>query len=167
MKRKLARGFTLIELMIVVAIIGILAAIAIPNFMRFQARARQSEAKTNLKAIFTTNKTMFAEKGTLTCGFCGFQPEANNIYAYHVGDGSGGTQTIMRTKPTPAADLAAANTESADADKAAGTFTANAMGNVDGDAFLDAWMINDHNDLCNGTLATCGDSNPSGNDVDR
>jgi len=47
------KGFTLIELMIVVAIIGILAAIAIPNFLKFQAKSKQSEAKTNLGGIFT------------------------------------------------------------------------------------------------------------------
>ena len=56
-------GFTLIELMIVVAIIGILAAIAIPNFLQYQLKSRQSEAKTNLQAIKTSEVSFQAERG--------------------------------------------------------------------------------------------------------
>jgi type IV pilus assembly protein PilA len=56
------KGFTLIELMIVVAIIGILAAIAIPNFLKFQAKSKQSEAKSNLGAIFTGELAYFGEQ---------------------------------------------------------------------------------------------------------
>jgi type IV pilus assembly protein PilA len=56
-----SKGFTLIELMIVVAIIGILAAIAIPNFIQYQMRSRTSEAKTNLAAIKTANLAFQAE----------------------------------------------------------------------------------------------------------
>jgi len=54
-------GFTLIELMIVVAIIGILAAIAIPNFLQFQLRSKTGEAKTNLAAQRTAEEGYFAE----------------------------------------------------------------------------------------------------------
>lgn len=62
--RKSEKGFTLIELMIVVAIIGILAAIAIPNFIRFQLKAKSSEGKVNLAAIRTAEEGYMAEYGT-------------------------------------------------------------------------------------------------------
>ena len=62
--RKSEKGFTLIELMIVVAIIGILAAIAIPNFIRFQLKAKSSEGKVNLAAIRTAQEGYMAEYGT-------------------------------------------------------------------------------------------------------
>lgn len=57
------RGFTLIELMIVVAIMGILAAAAIPMFHRFQLRAKTSEAKVNLGAIRTAEMAAVSEFG--------------------------------------------------------------------------------------------------------
>jgi type IV pilus assembly protein PilA len=59
-------GFTLVELMVVVAIIGILAAIAIPNYQKFQAKARQSEAKIALAAVYTAEQSFTTENSSYT-----------------------------------------------------------------------------------------------------
>ena len=55
-------GFSLLELMVVVAIIGVLATFAIPRFNIFRARARQGEAKSNLGVIFTLQEAFKIDK---------------------------------------------------------------------------------------------------------
>ena len=59
--RKKSKGFTLIELMIVVAIIAILAAIAIPQYKKFQLKAKTSEAKVNLDSLKSCEEAYAAE----------------------------------------------------------------------------------------------------------
>lgn len=76
------KGFSLVELMVVVAIIGILAAIAVPQMTKFQAKARQSEAKTQLSAYYTAQKAFQSEYQVFHTSFVaiGYSPEGQLRY---------------------------------------------------------------------------------------
>jgi type IV pilus assembly protein PilA len=95
------KGFTLIELMIVVAIIGILAAIAIPNFMTYQCKAKQSEAKTLLGAIRTSQEVYYAENSTYATSSdsLDFGMKGDRIYSVKAGSlgATGGNPTATVT----------------------------------------------------------------------
>ena len=144
------QGFTLIELMIVVAIIGILAAIAIPNFMTYQAKARQSEAKIGLGGIFTTATSYFAENNTFstTAAGLGYAPSGTQKYDFYYG-GVTAAQKITAAAGGAAAPCNIAPTVIVPAMATTGGFSAGAVGNIDSDSTCDEWSINDVRNLTN------------------
>ena len=118
--RKRFHGFSLMEVMIVVVIIGILAALAYPTLEKYLKIARQMEAKTNLSAIYTAQKIHF----TL------HQSYAEDINELDLSLVQGDPYTFTMEASTS-------------------TFKAQAEGNIDDDAALDTWTIDQDKNLFN------------------
>ena len=159
-KLRSKKGFTLIELMIVVAIIGILAAIAIPNFLRFQAKSKQSEAKTNLGGIFTGQTSYLGEHDRYgTFAEIAWAPiGSSQRYTYYSGSGatggtSGDTDRVIPPPPTTAAGAwpggVTAVGQTVPTTTSPGQFTAGAVGNVDTDSSIDIWIMTEQRTLSN------------------
>jgi type IV pilus assembly protein PilA len=138
----LAIAATFIPLALV-PIVGIQAAIAIPNFIRFQARSKQSECKTALRAIANAQRSFHDQDGHFAATFEELgvvTPEANR-YAYFLSDAE-----IQH--PDTALHPEAAGVDYAGALKRSGLevgvgedYTAACVGNVDQDQTLDVWTV--------------------------
>lgn len=90
MKRTMQQGFTLIELMIVVAIIGILAAVAIPQYQNYVAKSQVSRVMGETGALKTAVETCLLE-GTTTAANCVTGATTSNLLAPAAGAAAGAT----------------------------------------------------------------------------
>ena len=173
MKKKveLIAGFTLVELMVVVAIIGILSTVAIPNFKKYQAKAKTSEAKLALASVYTAETSFMGDYDTFaTClqsmglsapargyysfGFAAANSGANANATMAGADGSC-TSPVNAFSPLTTVRVGGTYASTGDLSSAgttvdASSFIAGAVGKVSSDnASNDVWTIDENKTLQN------------------
>jgi prepilin-type N-terminal cleavage/methylation domain-containing protein len=114
MKKMNNKGFTLVEIMIVVAIIGLLAAIAIPSFVKNRNLAQQNRCINNLRMIDGAKQQAAVEMGWVDTTSCDTSANMTNVNVYIKGTGkptcpSGGTYTYDEVSVNPSCDFSTAH----------------------------------------------------------
>ena len=168
--------------------VGTIAAIAVPNFLKFGARSKQSEVKSNLKAVFTAEKYWFMEKDTYSESIedIGFAPERGNRYRYilspsgdalNPGEPAGGKHTgvLVDAKMGPAPDDAALLARipppllaqaglKGECPKAC-HITILAVADLDKDSTVDLWSISTEDRMIDGVSVPAGTPHKHSDDV--
>jgi prepilin-type N-terminal cleavage/methylation domain-containing protein len=121
MKRQ--NGFTLIEMLVTIAVMSLIVVIALPQYSRYVAKARQPDAQGQLMAIRQAQEIYKLQYGTYTSATAGLSGWQNTVGRY--------TFTITAASAT--------------------TFGASATGNIDSDATNDVWTIDQDGTLLNTT----------------
>lgn len=145
-------AFTLIELMIVIGIIALLAAISIPTFSKFVAKAKRTEAHMNLHAIYAAQKAYWAEHGKYSTQLSGpdsvgWKPEGyhgggegeNFNYTYGF-SGSEGQNYFTGKLKTAASHLSGSRADGQG-------FLAFAVGDIDADGKPDILSVDENNNI--------------------
>jgi len=166
--KKNQKGFSLIELMMVVVIIGVLAGVGIPQYQKFQMKARQSEVKSLLSGMYLAQKTFFSEWNQYYGDFNAVGYGLDGTLGYHMTFGAAGPvlgpaahpNLVYRGNAAPVWRATqfcggpntcvvnagvAANQAVAGAGIPAGglTFDFGGVANIDSDPNLDTWRIDE------------------------
>jgi len=146
-----AKGFSLIELMVVVAIIGVLTVLTVPNVTRYIAKAKRAEAYVHLSSLYAAQKAYWAEHGTYTerldgPGGLGWKPEGyagggkKNLYTYGFPSGQEGVSYFSGSGGASSAELAGAHA-------GRDSFLIYAAADIDGDGRPDILSVDQNNTI--------------------
>jgi type IV pilus assembly protein PilA len=134
------KGYSLIEIMIVIAVIGSLLMIAVPKYKNFIAKTRRTEAQVNLHSIYAAEQAFWAENGRYSSNLpeIGWHPEGKIKYSYGFVGSEGVNNFSGSLKSTAIPEYCQASQDA---------FVVCAVADIDGDGKFDILTINQNNDL--------------------
>ena len=147
------QGFTLIELMIVIAIIAFLSIVSVPSLLRFLAKAKRTEAQVHLGSLYTAQKSYYAENNSYSTqlagpksvgwkpeGYTNGGPQERFNYTYGFAQGPEGVSHFTGKLQTPASALGSTFANNIG-------FIAAAAGDIDNDGKPDVLTVNELHDI--------------------